>query len=34
VAEESSFGQVQALFDISFLGIMRVSDAVLPFLRC
>lgn len=32
-AEESSIGQVQALFDTNFLGVVRVSNAVLPIMR-
>jgi short-subunit dehydrogenase len=32
-AEESSIGQVQALFDTNFLGVVRVTNAVLPIMR-
>jgi NAD(P)-dependent dehydrogenase (short-subunit alcohol dehydrogenase family) len=32
-AEESSVGQVQALFDTNFLGVVRVTNAVLPLMR-
>lgn len=32
-AEESSVAQVQALFDTNFLGIVRVTNAVLPIMR-
>ncbi len=32
-AEESSVGQVQALFDTNFLGVVRVTNAVLPIMR-
>jgi NAD(P)-dependent dehydrogenase (short-subunit alcohol dehydrogenase family) len=32
-AEESSTQQVQALFDTNFLGVVRVTNAVLPLMR-
>jgi NAD(P)-dependent dehydrogenase (short-subunit alcohol dehydrogenase family) len=32
-AEESSVGQVQALFDTNFMGLVRVTNAVLPLMR-
>ena len=32
-AEESSIGQVQALFDTNFHGVVRVTNAVLPIMR-
>ncbi len=32
-AEESSIGQVQALFDVNLFGVMRVTNAVLPSMR-
>lgn len=32
-AEESSIGQVQALFDTNFLGVVRLTNAVLPLMR-
>ena len=32
-AEESSIGQVQALFDVNVFGVMRVINAVLPSMR-
>ncbi|WRH64433.1 MAG: oxidoreductase [Fuscovulum sp.] len=32
-AEESSVEQVQALFDTNFLGVVRVTNAVLPIMR-
>ena len=32
-AEESSLGQVQSLFDTNFLGVVRVTNAVLPIMR-
>jgi NAD(P)-dependent dehydrogenase (short-subunit alcohol dehydrogenase family) len=32
-AEESSIGQVQALFDVNLFGTMRVTNAVLPAMR-
>ena len=32
-AEESSLGQVQALFDVNLFGVMRVVNAVLPSMR-
>ncbi|MEO8245445.1 MAG: oxidoreductase [bacterium] len=32
-AEESSIGQVQALFDTNFLGVVRVTNAILPIMR-
>lgn len=32
-AEESSIGQVQALFDVNLFGVMRVTNAVLPAMR-
>lgn len=32
-AEESSIGQVQALFDVNFYGAVRVINAVLPVMR-
>ncbi|WP_137111195.1 oxidoreductase [Rhodobacter sp. SY28-1] len=32
-AEESSVAQVRALFDTNFLGVVRVTNAVLPFMR-
>jgi NAD(P)-dependent dehydrogenase (short-subunit alcohol dehydrogenase family) len=32
-AEESSVGQVQALFDVNVFGVMRVTNAVLPSMR-
>lgn len=32
-AEESSVGQVSALFDTNFLGVVRVTNAVLPIMR-
>ena len=32
-AEESSIPQVQALFDTNFLGVVRVTNAVLPIMR-
>lgn len=32
-AEESSIGQVQALFETNFHGVVRVTNAVLPILR-
>jgi short-subunit dehydrogenase len=32
-AEESSISQVQALFDTNFLGVVRVTNAVLPIMR-
>ena len=32
-AEESSVGQVRALFDTNLLGIVRVTNAVLPIMR-
>lgn len=32
-AEESSVDQVRSLFDTNFLGVVRVTNAVLPFMR-
>jgi short-subunit dehydrogenase len=32
-AEESSIGQVQALFDVNLFGVMRMTHAVLPAMR-
>lgn len=32
-AEESSVGQVQALFDVNLFGVMRMINAVLPVMR-
>ena len=32
-AEESSVEQVRALFDTNFLGVVRVTNAVLPIMR-
>lgn len=32
-AEESSIGQVQALFDVNLFGVVRVTNAVLPAMR-
>lgn len=32
-AEESSVDQVQSLFDVNLFGVMRMSHAVLPFMR-
>ncbi len=32
-AEESSIGQVKALFDVNFLGAVRMTNAVLPVMR-
>lgn len=32
-AEESSVGQVRSLFDTNFLGVVRVTNAVLPIMR-
>lgn len=32
-AEESSVGQVQALFDVNVFGVMRMTNAVLPAMR-
>ena len=32
-AEESSIGQVHSLFDTNFLGVVRVTNAVLPIMR-
>ena len=32
-AEESSIGQVQALFDVNLFGVMRMTNAVLPSMR-
>jgi NAD(P)-dependent dehydrogenase (short-subunit alcohol dehydrogenase family) len=32
-AEESSIGQVQALFDVNLFGVIRVTNAVLPSMR-
>jgi NAD(P)-dependent dehydrogenase (short-subunit alcohol dehydrogenase family) len=32
-AEESSIGQVQALFDVNLFGVVRVTNAVLPSMR-
>ncbi len=32
-AEESSVGQVQALFDVNVFGVLRVTNAVLPAMR-
>ena len=32
-AEESSIGQVQALFDVNLFGVMRATNAVLPAMR-
>src|SRR5215472_5400027 len=32
-AEESSIAQVQALFETNFLGVVRVTNAVLPIMR-
>ena len=32
-AEESTIGQVQALFDVNLFGVMRVTNAVLPAMR-
>jgi short-subunit dehydrogenase len=32
-AEESSIGQVQALFDVNVFGVVRVTNAVLPSMR-
>lgn len=32
-AEESSVAQVQSLFDTNFLGVVRVTNAVLPIMR-
>lgn len=32
-AEESSIGQVQALFDVNVFGVMRATNAVLPAMR-
>lgn len=32
-AEESSIAQVQALFDTNFMGVVRVTNAVLPVMR-
>jgi NAD(P)-dependent dehydrogenase (short-subunit alcohol dehydrogenase family) len=32
-AEESSVAQVQALFDVNLFGVMRMTNAVLPFMR-
>lgn len=32
-AEESSVQQAQALFDVNFFGVMRVTNAVLPHMR-
>lgn len=32
-AEESSIGQVEALFDVNFLGVVRMTTAALPIMR-
>ena len=32
-AEESSVSQIQALFDVNFYGVVRVTNAALPFMR-
>src|SRR6478672_286517 len=32
-AEESSIAQAQALFDVNFFGVLRVTNAVLPAMR-
>jgi short-subunit dehydrogenase len=33
-AEESSIAQAQALFDVNVFGVLRVTGAVLPTMRC